>query len=166
MTKEVYIKIKQRLESLCENAAGERFIIPDETDVDPWPRVIRHVDLWNRNIEFIEQEAGWERPAVFVEFEPVRWEALTEGSGEYRATARVRLHVVADWAPATGGDADHATAGLLDFPALVGGLVDGLRGENFSGLRLVESHVNHDHEDIVESVEVYEFTAYRSVQRS
>ena len=29
---------------------------------------IKHIDLWNRNVEFIEQEEGWERPAVFVEF--------------------------------------------------------------------------------------------------
>ena len=29
---------------------------------------VKHVDLWNHNVEFIEQEEGWERPAVFVEF--------------------------------------------------------------------------------------------------
>ena len=23
---------------------------------------IKHIDLWNRNVEFIEQEEGWERP--------------------------------------------------------------------------------------------------------
>lgn len=35
--------------------------------------VIKHIDLWNNNVAFIEQEDGWERPAVFVEFMPVNW---------------------------------------------------------------------------------------------
>lgn len=29
---------------------------------------VKHVALWNHNVEFIEQEEGWARPAVFVEF--------------------------------------------------------------------------------------------------
>ena len=32
--------------------------------------LIKHIDLWNHNVEFIEQEENWERPAVFVEFCP------------------------------------------------------------------------------------------------
>ena len=40
--------------------------------------------LWNHNVEFIEQEENWERPAVFVEFCPIRWNAIVDGV-EYRA---------------------------------------------------------------------------------
>ena len=46
--------------------------------------VIKHIDLWNHNVEFIEQEDGWARPAVFVEFCPIRWNAIVSGG-------RVRL---------------------------------------------------------------------------
>ena len=46
--------------------------------------VIKHIDLWNHNVEFIEQEDGWARPAVFVEFCPIRWNAIVSGV-EYRA---------------------------------------------------------------------------------
>lgn len=35
--------------------------------------LIKHIDLWNHNVEFIEQEENWERPAVFVEFCPIQW---------------------------------------------------------------------------------------------
>ena len=35
---------------------------------------VKHVDLWNHNVEFIEQETPWERPAVFVEFGEVVWD--------------------------------------------------------------------------------------------
>ena len=34
---------------------------------------VKHIDLWNHNVEFIEQEDGWERPAVFVEFATIEW---------------------------------------------------------------------------------------------
>ena len=31
---------------------------------------IKHIDLWNHNVEFIEQEEYWERPAVFIDSGP------------------------------------------------------------------------------------------------
>lgn len=43
--------------------------------------LIKHIDLWNHNVEFIEQEENWERPAVFVEFCPIRWNAIVDGGG-------------------------------------------------------------------------------------
>ena len=51
--------------------------------------LIKHIDLWNHNVEFIEQEENWERPAVFVEFCPIRWNAIVDGV-EYRAEPEVR----------------------------------------------------------------------------
>ncbi|MBR2266458.1 MAG: hypothetical protein IJ882_07350, partial [Paludibacteraceae bacterium] len=58
--------------------------------------VIKHIDLWNHNVEFIEQEENWERPAVFVEFLPIQWNAIQPGA-EYHAEPLVSLHVVTDW---------------------------------------------------------------------
>ena len=48
---------------------------------------IKHIDLWNHNVEFIEQEESWARPAVFVEFRPIKWNAIVNGV-EYRAGGR------------------------------------------------------------------------------
>ena len=47
--------------------------------------LIKHIDLWNHNVEFIEQEENWERPAVFVEFCPIRWNAIVDGDPCTRA---------------------------------------------------------------------------------
>ena len=55
--------------------------------------------MWNRNVEFIEQEEGWERPAVFVEFGPIQWKPIVNGV-EYRAEPQITLHIVTDWAGA------------------------------------------------------------------
>lgn len=32
------------------------------------PRLVKHIDLWNQNVAFIEEESPWPRPAVFIEF--------------------------------------------------------------------------------------------------
>lgn len=161
MRKELYNAIKTRLEALCVNAAGEYYTRPDEADVDDelYPRAIKHIDLWNRNVEFIDQDTPWERPAVFIEFEPIRWNDIVPAV-EYRAEANVRLHIVTDWAPAYK---DFAGVGIdLDLPDKIHDVIAGIDGETFKDLQLAESHTNHDHEDIVESIEVYSYVAIKS----
>ena len=99
MREELYRKLKTRLEALCINAAGEYYERPDEADMDDelYLRAIKHIDLWNHNVEFLEQEAPWPRPAVFIEFVPFKWHAVVPGV-EYRAQPLINLHVVTDWA--------------------------------------------------------------------
>ena len=95
--------------------------------------LIKHIDLWNHNVEFIEQEENWERPAVFVEFCPIRWNAIVDGV-EYRAEPEVKLHIVTDWA------------------------------DTFMAFDLVESQTNHNHEEIVENIEVYSCVAFKRLR--
>lgn len=90
---------------------------------------VKHIDLWNRNVEFIEQETAWERPAVFIEFEPVQWKSIVPGV-EYRAEARVRLHIVTDWANCNGGLT--GCGDLFDLPELIHEQLAGLEGNTLS----------------------------------
>ena len=161
MRKEVYNKLRTRLHSLCVNAAGEYEIAPAEMDDDLSNRAIKHIDLWNQNVEFIEQETAWKRPAVFIEFEPVRWDSLVPGV-EYRAEARVRLHIITDWTAMTADDAD-GSGRFFELPDKIHEALAGLEGDNFKDFTLEESHTNHNHEEIVESIEVYSFIAFKSV---
>lgn len=64
MRTELYLKIRERLE-----ATG----------------VIKHIDLWNHNVEFLEQEEAWARPAVFVEFGVITWSPVGVPEGKTRA---------------------------------------------------------------------------------
>lgn len=107
---------------------------------------VAHIDLWNHNVEFIEQEEGWERPAVFVEFGPIAWEPLVGGG--YRGKGTVRLHVVTDW---TAGGHEAAWE-LID---RIRGAMECVEGECFHGICLEATETNHNHEEILESVEVY-----------
>lgn len=117
-------------------------------------RIVKHIDLWNRNVEFIEQETAWERPAVFVEFEPIHWQSAAPGL-RYTAEVRVRLHVITDW----NYHGDRKSSSALDLTDKIRRALAGLEGDTFKDFDLVESHTNHDHEDIVESVEVYSCVA-------
>lgn len=107
---------------------------------------VKHVDLWNHNVEFIEQEEGWERPAVFVEFSPIVWSPLK--SNAYRGKGTVNVHLVTDW---TEGGQEAAFA-LSQKVSLA---LDGLDGETFGGMALSETATNHNHEEILESIDTY-----------
>ena len=124
--------------------------------------MIRHIDMWNRNVEFIEQETAWERPAVFIEFEPIVWSAQVTGV-RYVSEARLRLHIITDWFHAcTPGE--RTGLGIdLDLPERIHEAIAGLSGDSFTDLRLAESITNHNHEEIVESIEVYTYVAYTGV---
>ncbi|MBT0708807.1 hypothetical protein INE90_01135 [Bacteroides uniformis] len=164
MRNELYNKVRSLLERLYRLPDGSVYEHEDENEEVPADavRLVAHVDLWNHNVEFIEQEEGWARPAVFVEFCPIRWNAVVHGV-EYRAEPLVKLHVVTDWAGSSSAGSVHRDESLEVF-----GLLDVLHerlscleGETFTCFDLVESQTNHNHEDIVESIEVYQCVAFR-----
>lgn len=158
MRKEIYAKVCAALASI-EGRSGER--------------VVKHINLWNRNVEFIEQESGWERPAVFIEFGTITWRAVKDGA--YVGRGQLRLHVVTDWLgslPAmpeldsgTSGcdDEKDAAADVWELCVRIESVLRGLRGETFHELRLMESLTNHNHEELVETVEVYEVSGVRDM---
>ena len=107
---------------------------------------VKHIDLWNHNVEFIEQKDGWERPAVFVEFATIEW-APFQG-GVQRGKGIVSIHIVTDW---TEGEYDAA----FDISRKIHSALDGLCGENFNGMALASTNTNHNHEEILESIDNY-----------
>lgn len=122
---------------------------------------IKHVDLWNHNVEFIEQETVWDRPAVFIEFCPIRWEAHQRGVS-YRAEALVKLHIITDWVERLDlecGDSEGIDE--LDLSAAIQGVIGCMDGDKFYGFDIVETATNHNHEDIVESIDTYRCEAWR-----
>ena len=125
---------------------------------------IKHIDLWNHNVEFIEQEENWERPAVFVEFEPIRWYAIQNGA-EYRAEPTINLHVVTDWQGSSSASSEFREKSLEVFDLLedIHKALTCMGGETFLEFDLVSSSTNHNHEDIIENVETYQCVAIKSL---
>ena len=120
-------------------------------------------DLWNQNVEFMEEDEPFDRPAVFIEFDPINWQAL--GGKNQEAVATVRLHIVTDWHANTADNvaSEYRTQALayLDAPSYVLKAMQGLVIQPTAAMRCsntwtrTQSIVNHNHERYVDSVEVY-----------
>lgn len=144
------------------------------TDEQPQPQhIFKHCDLWNRQVEFLEQETPFQTPAVFVEFpEEIQWR--TDGQHIQDADLTIRLHIVTPWYANTAAnviDSDvRATAlAYLDIPTVLFRQLHGQHGTvednsdprnpqvigNFNALTRIASRVNHDHERFVDSIETY-----------
>lgn len=144
MRKEIY-------EMLCERLGN----IPE----------IKYIDLWNHNVEFIEQEDNWERPAVFVELCPINWEATVAGM-RYVTEAKVNLHVVTDWLGSSAANSDQREESLNVFDLLekIHTALADVDGEHFKEFDISNSTTNHNHEEILENIETYSYVGYRELK--
>jgi hypothetical protein len=122
--------------------------------------IVNYVDLWNQNVEFIEQENNWPRPAVFVEFDPIKWERSKEGV--MRTASTLKLHLVTDWTP-NSLDADNSLLSAIELTRIIQNKLERLNGEKFGHMILLESHTNHNHEEIIETIDVYRYKGFETV---
>lgn len=140
MRKQLYLAVIQRLKTITH------------PDGEP---VLKHFDLWNQNIAFIEQESIFAMPAVFIEFTPVSWKSL--GGGVQTANIVFHLHIIT---ATPGSAADGSTfqpdaLQLFDLLDDVNRTLSGFRGEHFRQLQRVSSQTNHNHEELIESIETF-----------
>lgn len=127
-------------------------------------------DLWNNNVEFIEQETNWPRPAVFVEFRPIVWERMTtRGAHEYQARTEVRLHIVTDWNGSASSDHEDEyrmeAIEALDLSEQIHAALLGLTGDHFGDVEIQATLTNHNHEEVIDNIEVYLVTFIRSIDK-
>ncbi len=127
---------------------------------------IKHVDLWNRNIEFIEQE-DWFMPAVFLEFGEISWSptVVTKDIVDYKGQGALSVHIVTTWQGSASADSQDRNRLLEDFSlsAKIQAVVELLGGEYYGGIWLTGTRTNHDHADIVENVDIYTVKYHRRV---
>lgn len=126
---------------------------------------IRHIDLWNQNVAFIDQDDPWDRPAVFIEFGEIVWEPL-KGPGNYmKGRGEILLHVVTDWkgSAAAGSTTREDTLGDYALLNLIHEKMSGLRADVFRNVILSRTLINHNHQEILENIEVYSVTYERAL---
>ena len=165
MRREIYEMLCEQLSKLYVTPEGRyRLVEPGFEVPEGWERAIKHIDLWNHNVEFIEQEEQWERPAVFVEFQPIVWNAIQPGA-EYRSEPTVSLHVVTDWHGSSSADSEFREKSLevFDLLEVIRSLLSCMEGKTFAEFDLVESRTNHNHDDIIENIESYQCVGIKSI---
>lgn len=139
MRKELFFNIAERLNTI--------------TDENGQP-VIKHFDLWNENVGFIEQGAST-MPAVFIEFAPIDWATLPHGIQE--ATVTVKLHVVtACNVPAsTGSPYQQLPFEHFDLIDRINAALYCFSGDNFNSFTRTASTTDHKYEGFLDNLEVY-----------
>lgn len=121
--------------------------------------VIKTFDLWNEQVEFIEQEEVFDTPAVFIEFMPVKWTSL--GGGTQRAEVTIRLHIVTPWDGSARDGSQFQQQSLDRFDLLdridrhLFNIMGGNGRTEFNMFRRAGSSTNHNHEEIVEDISDY-----------
>ena len=117
---------------------------------------IRHIDLWNEHIAAITGGTAWPLPALFVEFEP--YQVSQRANHVCQADVTIRLHIITRTANAPAGYSDasaNAALAHLDLIDQLHGALATLGGEGFSTLQLVECQTDHNHAELIESIERY-----------
>lgn len=126
-------------------------------------QVFKHFDLWNEQVDFIEDETPFDTPAIFIEFKRINWSDTMQNM--QRGTLPIRLHVVTEWKGSTNDGSIYQDAALerLD-------LVDNMAGHLFNWraskgntdiqrMQRTSSDTNHNHGELVEDIEDYTCTA-------
>ena len=120
-------------------------------------QVFKHFDLWNEQVDFIEDETPFETPAVFVEFKTISWSDTMQHV--QRGTLPIRFHVVTEWKGATNDGSIYQDEALKRLD-----LVDGMAsflfnwmhekdGVNIQRMQRNTTYTNHNHGELVEDIE-------------
>ena len=140
MKKQLYLSIKAILKSILDDNG-----LP----------LIQHFDLWNQNVDFIDSDSPFLRPAVFIEFMPHTWDTIM--NHVQTATITIRLHIVtehfyqtADYSPTESEALDYLTIPDKILSALQSNSVP-----NSNGFMRISSTPNHNHEGIIDTIEEY-----------
>lgn len=120
---------------------------------------VQHVDLYNENVEYVDEESPWERPAVFIEFGDIEWRPLTGSKLSQRGEGDVRLHIVTDWAEGGFEAAYHLTNKVLN--VLVG---TGADTEVYTAYCPHTTMTCRSHGELMENIEVMHVKYLRTIR--
>lgn len=156
MRKTLYLALVERLGQIVYKDGVPTFV-PDADARKSLRPVFQHFDMWNENILQLAKLRPFAPPALFVEFDTIRWSY--NGQKVRQADIPIRLHVVtATTATAEAGGRyqdkalerfdiiDGVTQALLSFS-----FDDGVR--QAGTFRYAESATDHNHEEVRDDIE-------------
>lgn len=117
---------------------------------------VKFIDLWNEQIAVIQTGSTWPLPAVFIEFEP--YDVHQQANRVRTANVNIRLHIVTRVVAHNGSDDKKRMTqalGVFDTIELVSAAINGLSGDYFSSFMLIASATNHNHAELIESIETF-----------
>jgi len=131
-------------------------------------QLIKHVDLWNQQVDFLEDEQPWPKPAVFIEFGETPWSTVVNGAHEYlNGDCIVTLHVVTDYVGPTSDKMENFESNVRSmdlYEAISAELRKWRDGRNYHNLRPVSTAPNHNHSEVIECLERYSVKVERQLR--
>ena len=119
-------------------------------------REVQFVGLWNNEIENLQGNLSFPLPAVFIEFETIEWEQ--GGLNMRNGDVAIRLHIItATQMPWINNETEENRD--IEYFELINKInrkIQGLEGDNFSKMMLTTSATNHNHKELIESIERFE----------
>lgn len=155
MRKEVYQILKKRLQQLITDEesnicfVSERQLQEIAEKGDTLTYAIKHIGLWNRQVEFIEEETPFLMPAIFIEFGKIDWRSQSNGLQDANLT--IGLHVLTNAIP-EGYDGEMFHLDLLD---KINYCLHGFNSGSMGTLTRLSSIPCHDHEEILDNTEIF-----------
>ncbi|ELR69177.1 hypothetical protein C900_05373 [Fulvivirga imtechensis AK7] len=133
------------------------------TDNEAWltglgGTAVADIQWYNKQYEEQQNDLPWLRPAVFIEFAEIDWVHHTAFT--QKCNVPIALHIVQDLY-VDGRDSspqlnDFKTQ--LDYPYMINELFDGWKGSGtcFKRMKLVRTRTDHDNDNLMVHVFVYE----------
>lgn len=115
---------------------------------------VKHVNLWNNQLSYTEDEQPFLTPAVFIEFATIQWQHHLHGIRE--AVITVNLHVVTDSRVGTWEEVMEQ----LSIPTKINATLHGLTASTPKGimdaLTATTSTTDNNFDELVDNIESYE----------
>lgn len=113
---------------------------------------IAHIDLWNENLMYIEQEETFPLPALFVEFGTIDWNPVKDGNDGPCTVGygQIRFHLVTEW-----GEGSYPESFTLLEQAM-NALINLGSYDSDSSYRIsypTQTYTNHSHLGLLENIE-------------
>ena len=120
---------------------------------DEGKSIIQHVDVWNNQVAFSEEEQPFYTPAVFIEFSQINWKSQSRGVID--AEVDIALHFVTDSRVGNWSDTLEVFDLIDQVPSVLAQTQDA--GDNFSiaPFTRISSTSDHDFDELQDNIEVY-----------
>jgi hypothetical protein len=118
-------------------------------------QVIKHFDLFNDQLNHLQEEEVFAFPACFIEFVPIKWEQL--GGKRQQAVVSIRFHFCHNIKIKSSDKSGTETIALQHLETIdqAHKYLQGFSGDYFNSLVRTDSEQDHNHDHIWAHVETY-----------
>lgn len=130
--------------------------------------IIKHIDLWNEQVEFIEQETPFDTPAIFIEFLEMKW--VTLGGNAQKSNPTIRFHIVQKYEGSCSNISIFREKALERFTILdeldkhMASFMQKEGDKIISLWQRSTSSTNHNHDELIEDITDYTCTLYDKLE--